>query len=390
MLFVNTPTLPPLGADTWVHAEIIRCLDRSRFDVHVACAVGPADARTPLYEVVADLPRTHVVPVDFGREHFGERSMAQRLGARLADLRAIPSFVKLARYVRRHRIPVIHTVSRPRDAVASVALARLTGATCLIHMHVGYDPEWMSRPLRWSLRHADGLVAISEFVAGTLTSSGVPRERVHLAYNGLVLEDWTPPTDRHAARAELALPAAGPLVVSVSRLFPSKGTAELVRAIAIVRRDVPDVRLVVIGRDVSGSGFMAQLEQIVVDEDLADHVMFVGQRPDVSRYMGAADVFAMPSFGEPFGLVFLEAMAMEVPVVALNNGASPEVVDDGKAGLLSDPGDITSLAANLVTLLTDPDLRSRMGTYGRQQVAARFTVEQLASAMGGIYETVAP
>ena len=73
--------------------------------------------------------------------------------------------------------------------------------------------------------------------------------------------------------------------------------------------------------------------------------MFVGQRSDVVRCMGAGDVFAMPWFGEPFGIVFAEAMAMELPGRrALNNGGTPEVVEHGKAGLLSDPGDIAALA----------------------------------------------
>jgi glycosyltransferase involved in cell wall biosynthesis len=387
VLFVNTPTLGPIGADTWIHAEIIRVLDRSRFEVHVACAVGPPDAPTPMYAAIADVPDTEVLPVNFGQEHsVGPR--LRQVRELFGDLAAISSLVRLAVHVRRRRIPIIHTVSRPRDAVACVVLAKVTRTKCLIHMQLGYG-EWMSRPLRWALRHADGLVSISEFVTETLVASGHRPERIHLAYNAVVFSEWNPVDDRTPVRRELGLPEAAPMVVNVSRLFREKGTAELLRAIALVRKDVPDVKLVVVGRDVSGGSFGHELRAIVEEEDLHDTALFVGQRSDVVRFMAAADLFAMPSFEEPFGIVFAEAMAMELPVVALKSGGTPEVVEHGRAGLLSAPGDIVTLAENLVMLLRDPALRVRMGAYGREQVAQRFTIEHLTNEMAAIYEGLA-
>ena len=107
-------------------------------------------------------------------------------------------------------------------------------------MQLGYG-DWMSRPLRWSLRQADGLVAISEFVPRTLTStSGHRPERIHLAYNAVVFERMEPRRGpRRAAGRARAWRPLGPMVVNVSRLFPAKGTAELVRAMALVRKDDP-------------------------------------------------------------------------------------------------------------------------------------------------------
>jgi glycosyltransferase involved in cell wall biosynthesis len=178
-------------------------------------------------------------------------------------------------------------------------------------------------------------------------------------------------------------------VLTVSRLFAAKGTAELLRAIALVRHEIPDVKLVVVGRDTSGGSYMQELQAIVDQEDLQETVLFAGQRSDVVRFMAAADIFAMPSFLEPFGIVFAEAMAMKLPVVALNNGGTQEVVEHGKDGLLSEPGSIATLANNLVTLLRDPALREQMGNYGREQVARRFTIEHLAEKMAQIYDAVA-
>jgi glycosyltransferase involved in cell wall biosynthesis len=388
VLLVNTPTLGPLGADSWIHAQIIRALDRSRFDVYVACMTGPPDAPTPFYAAVSKIPDVHLRPVNFGRE-LHDLPTVRRIGQVLRSLPAVFfSFGALALFVMRKRIPIIHTVSRPRDALACVLLARITRSKCLIHMQLGYG-DWMSPMLRWSLRHADGLVAISEFVVETLVAGGCDPKRIHLAYNAVVLEDWCPIGQRADARREIGLPASAPLVLTVSRLFPAKGTAELLRGIALARHEIPDVKLVVVGRDTSGGSYMQELQAIIEQEDLHETVLFTGQRSDVVRFMAAADIFAMPSFLEPFGIVFAEAMAMKLPVVALNNGGTKEVVEHGKDGLLSEPGSIATLANNLVTLLRDPALRERMGNYGREQVAKRFTIEHLADKMAQIYGEVA-
>jgi glycosyltransferase involved in cell wall biosynthesis len=386
LLLVNTPTMPPIGADTWIHAKVIQYLDRDRFDVHVALDPGTPDTPTPFFKEVGATPDTTLVPVFFGREITMETGV-RKLWRRVRDLAGLWSFAKLAVYVHRHHIAVIHTVSRPRDALACVLLARLTRTKCVIHMQLGYA-SWMSAPMRWSIRHADGVVAISRFVEWTLTENQVPPERIHLAYNAVVLPDWTPAHDRAALRRELGLPLDGPMVVTVCRLFPSKGVGELICAMHQVVKKIPDARLVVVGRDVTGSNYLEELQQLTVDRQFQNNVTFIGWRSDVVKFMGAADVFAMPSTNEPFGIVFAEAQAMEIPVVALDNGGTPEVVDDHRAGLLSPAGDIDSLTTNLLTLLDDPELRAEMGRYGRQQVATRFTVEMLADEMARIYDAV--
>jgi glycosyltransferase involved in cell wall biosynthesis len=116
-----------------------------------------------------------------------------------------------------------------------------------------------------------------------------------------------------------------------------------------------------------------------------ENVLFTGQRSDVATLLAACDVFSLPSFEEPFGLVFAEAMAMKRSVVALNNGGTPEVVEHGKCGLLSAPGDINALAANLLRLLDEPALRAQFGEYGRSRVEQHFTPQRLASDFAAIY-----
>jgi glycosyltransferase involved in cell wall biosynthesis len=175
--------------------------------------------------------------------------------------------------------------------------------------------------------------------------------------------------------------------VSVARLFRWKGHFELLGALAQVKCKYPNVRLAVVGSDYpDDSGTTQILKEHARELGIGENVVFTGQRSDVDLLLAACDVFSLPSFEEPFGLVFAEAMAMKRPVVALTNGGTPEVVEHGKCGLLSAPGDIDALAANLVQLLDDPALRTQFGEYGRSRVEQHFTPQRMASEFAALYE----
>jgi len=181
------------------------------------------------------------------------------------------------------------------------------------------------------------------------------------------------------------------VLASVSRLFSWKGQRELLRAYALVRNEVANSRVLIVGADaheVEAGSFTEELKALARSLGIEQQVIFTGPRSDVPRVMAACDLFTMPSFEEPFGLVFLEAMAMKKPVVALDNGGTPEVVEHGRSGLLSSPRDIQGLAANILRLANDPSLRGRMAEYGRSQVLERFSARRMAAAAAEAYERV--
>lgn len=386
VLFVNTPHLPPLGADTWVHARIMEGLDRSTHELHAACAQGPANDPTPAWREFSAIPDIRLTPVDLGRELTSSTGLG-RVRALACMVPAVGRLLGLAWYVRRHRIDVIHTSDRPRDAAACVLLARLTGVPAIVHVHVGWA-DWMSGLLRWSLRQADALVGVSAFVANTLVEAGHDPARTHAVLNAIEADRWTPGLGRVEARAEFAIPADAPVIVTVCRLFPGKGPGDLIHAVAMAQSEHPDVRLLIVGAEMV-VGYEHELKALAHDLGLGEHVIFTGRRPDVPRLMAAADIYAMPSLGEPFGLVFAEAMAMQLPVVALDSGGAPEVVEHGRTGLLSEAGDIDALAAHLCVLIAEPTTRAEMGRLGRERVQTYFTVERMARDMAAVYEVVA-
>jgi glycosyltransferase involved in cell wall biosynthesis len=377
------------GADSAIHGHLMRYLDRDRFVVHLACSRGDSSGVAPSLARFQDIPDVRLRPTHFA-PGFRQRSVAVLARGLLAATTFPFDLLGLVRYVRRHRIQVIHGTDRPRDAVYAVGLGKLTGAKSVVHVHVAWSDDY-SAPAKWGVHSADAVFGISRFVTETIVATGTPRERVHTILNGIDLAGWDLHVDGQAIRREFGVPTDAPLLVSVSRLFRQKGQPELLRALARVRRDLPDVRLLIVGRDAFGAhggSFTEELKTLARELGVADRVVFTGERSDIPRMMSACDVFALPSLEEPFGLVFLEAMAMQRPVVALGDGGTPEVVEHGRSGLLSRAGDIDALSDNIVTLLKDRELRARFGAYGRARVVEHFTAQRMARDAGAAYDTM--
>jgi glycosyltransferase involved in cell wall biosynthesis len=391
VLFLNSPSKP--GADTWIHALLMRHLDRARFDVHAACTPGAPGAPSASLEVLRAIPDLHVRETDFGPSFIGMSKPKKAMAAVTQGVPMLASLAGLAGYIRKHRIRIIHSTDRPRDALPCVLLGRLVRAKSIVHVHVGAG-DWMGGGVRWAFGQADALVAISRFVAGTIVGKGYAAARTHAVLNAIDPAALDPTIDPGPVRRELGLPDGVPVLISVSRLFHWKGQADLLRALALVRKEAPETRLLIVGEEDPWGGperpnFTAELKALVQELGLGGNVIFTGWRRDVPRLLAASDIYSMPSFEEPFGLVYLEAMAMKRPVVALDNGGTPEVVEHGTTGLLSPPRDAAALAANILTLVRDPALRARMGEAGWRRVQDHFTPARMARDMGQVYDTLA-
>jgi glycosyltransferase involved in cell wall biosynthesis len=377
------------GADSAIHGHLMRYLDRDRFVVHLACSRGDGSGVAPSLARFQEIPDIRLRPTHFA-PGFRHRSAAV-LARGIRGAAAFPfDFLGLVRYVRRQRIQVIHGTDRPRDAVYAVGLGKLTGAKSVVHVHVAWSNGY-SAPAKWGVHAADAVFSISQFVTETVVATGTPRERVHTILNGIDIAPWDPTLDGRPIRHEFGIPIDAPLLLSVSRLFRQKGQRELLRALAHVRRELPHVWLLIVGADaleVHGGSFTLELRNLAHELGVADRVVFAGERSDIPRIMAACDVFTLPSLEEPFGLVFLEAMAMQKPVVALGDGGTPEVVEHGRSGLLSPAQDIDALAGNILTLIKDPALRVRFGAQGRARVLEHFTAERMARNAGAAYEAI--
>jgi glycosyltransferase involved in cell wall biosynthesis len=222
----------------------------------------------------------------------------------------------------------------------------------------------LSRLERHNARNADAVLTTSAYCRTAIARHyGVAEQHVRIVPEGIDLDRWR----RIAGPLPRARDHASATILCVARQYPRKHIADLLRALPSIRQAVPQVRAIVVG-DGPEHGALRQLAD---DLKLGSSVQLLGGLPDdeqVARLYGDADVFCLPSVQEGFGIVFLEALASGLPIVATNAAAIPEVVPHERAGLLVRPGDSAALAAALVTLLRNPDQRAAYGRFGMDYV----------------------
>ncbi|HEX4382641.1 MAG TPA: glycosyltransferase family 4 protein [Myxococcales bacterium] len=386
VLFINSPEFP--GADTFIHVLAMRSLDRERFEVHVACSADAEGKPGRGSEVLQGIPDLILRPTYFGPTLAGS-SAKKKVRSALQGLKYAAAMVKLAWYVRKNGIRIVHSTDRPRDAVSCALVARLSGAKAVIHLHVVPD-SWMRRSVRAAFGKADALIGVSKFVAETIVAAGYVREKTHAVLNAIDFDKWHPERDPVAARQELGLPLEAPVVACIARLFVWKGQRDLVRALPLLRAEFPGLKLLLAGADDKlasdgGKSFTAELQELARELGVFDQVIFTGFRSDVEGILAASDVLVLTSPLEPFGLVFCEAMAMKKPVIGVDKGGAPEIIEQGKSGFLIPKESPDKVAESLAALLRDAALRARMGEYGRAQVAARFTPSRMAKDLEAVY-----
>ncbi len=217
---------------------------------------------------------------------------------------------------------------------------------------------------RWEARNvarADLVMVTSRYSADVAQREyGVPPERLAVVPEPIDLEVWDDQFWRAPRR-----PRGGPVVLYVARMYPRKRIGDLLLAADVLRARVPGLQMRVVGR---GPEWPA-LSRLHAELGLGESVALLGDltRERLAEEYVNATVFCLPSVQEGFGIVFLEAMAAELPVVACRVAAIPEVVQDGVTGLLTAPRSPGELAAAIERLIVDPTLARALGREGRRR-----------------------
>jgi len=273
----------------------------------------------------------------------------------------------LARLIKAQRIDVIHAHLSSAAFIGSLA-GRLTGTPCVASVHGFTYAGWY--------RFADRLHAVSDAVKGDLLRQGIRAEKIRVVHNGIALERFVPQPVAEAKRA-CGFDPAVPRVGIVGRLNPVKGQATALQAWPQVRERIPAARLMLVGEGKAEPELRALAAQL----GIADAVDFTGFCDDPRALMAACDVVAMPSRSEGLGLVAMEAMALQRPVVVSDAGGLVEVVVDNESGLVVPREDSDALGEALIRVLSDLALADRLAHAGRLRVEEHFSAARQLRAL---------
>jgi N-acetyl-alpha-D-glucosaminyl L-malate synthase BshA len=178
-------------------------------------------------------------------------------------------------------------------------------------------------------------------------------------------------------------PAGERVLIHLSNFRPVKRPTDVVEIFVRVHAEIPSVLLMV------GDGpERSRAEWLAHHYGVAGNVRFLGKRDNINELIGTSDLLLLPSETESFGLVALEAMACEVPVVVSRVGGLPEVVTDGREGFLVEVHDVEKMAERAIEILSDDELRDRMGKLGRRTAKARFCADEIVEEYERFYEKV--
>jgi len=293
----------------------------------------------------------------------------------------------IARYVRHHRIDVVH--SHKYKTTFHALLARRTQAFALISTYHNWLRDTRALKLyavvdKLLARFCDAAIGVSAPVSQELLRF-VPAERVFHIENGVDCERYRPPASRSAAQQALGLGlGARPVVGFVGRLTAQKGVNDLIDAMSIVQRSVPaDVLIVGDGEE------RTSLEKHAAAVSFGDRIHFLGARSDTPALYAAMDLLVLPSAVEAFPMVVLEAMACEVPAVGTPVGDVPRIITP-ETGWICPQGQPTVLATTLSKALSDPNELQSMGKLARAHVNGNFSAQRMAQRYVERYAAACP
>ena len=245
---------------------------------------------------------------------------------------------------------------------------------------VGADRSYL--PItRYALQQSDGVTAVSKFLKRA-TIETFDFDDVEVIPNFICPSHYRKLTDC-SLNNELA-PNGEKLLVHVSNFRPVKRAIDCVEIFAKVRKEYPNVRLVMVGDGPERAAVKHQAKVLGVEDD----AVFVGKKANIADYLGVSDIFLLPSELESFGLAALEAQACELPVIATRIGGIPEVVNDGESGFLSDIGDVEKMSADALKLLTNDEMRRAFGARGREISVQRYSTDVIIPQYIAFYENV--
>ena len=324
-----------------------------------------------------------------------------QIDRRIAPVPNSKSVLELGKLMRTERYDLVHTHAPVASVLGRVA-AKLAGVERIVYTaHGFYFHDDMPRQ-KYALYHGveksvaqitDRILVQSQEDFDTAVNTGLgSAKKIRYLGNGVDLGrfDRTALSEerRRNLRRDLRIPEGhGPLLGITGRITAEKGFGELIEAMSFLREDFPGAHLIVIGGQLSTErdAFQDRLVDFIGEQGLDSHVTFAGFRDDVQDLLGLLDVFVLPSYREGLPRSVLEAMAMELPVVATRVRGCREAVVDRVTGLLVPARDSSALKKAIAQILSSHELAQRLGKAGRERVVTTFDEQFVFARLENYY-----
>jgi len=338
------------------------------------------------YDVIVAAPKNATL-VERAREAGLEVFDDWYLPKKFSFKRFFLDLVAILKLMKDRKIKLVHTHGSQDGWVASIA-AKLIGGIKVLRTRHNIFPVKTHIFNKLLYRFlTDKLIAISFAVFDVYKKNGVlgkKLENVEVIYDALDLDKYSNcEIDRKEVEDTVGDLDRNFVIVNIGRLAKEKAQDFLVEAIASLKGFLK-VRAVILGE----GPLYDKLKELVLERGIGDKVIFGGLRKNVASFLKYSDIFVFTSLSEGLGTSLIEAGYFGLPVVAFKVGGIPEVVVDGKSGLLVECGDVTDLANNIRKLLFLPRIRRRMGMNGRKRAIERFNPDQLVEGNIRVYNSI--
>jgi glycosyltransferase involved in cell wall biosynthesis len=296
------------------------------------------------------------------------------------DRRRFTAAWQIRKLVREHRLDLVH--ANEPHALSSAWVARAHRAVLMVVSRRIALPLSRGHFSLARYRVAARVVAVSHFVERSVIQCGLPADRVSVIYDGVQIPPEISQSQRESARNQLGIPREIPCIGNVAAFVPEKGHALLLDAFAKMRAQFPVCVLLLRGEGPE----LPKLQDRARQLHIADAVKFLSPGTDIEIMFAAMDIFAFPSHEEPLGSALLAAMAHALPVVAIARGGVPEVVEEGKNGLLVKDLDPVAISSAITHLVARRDDATRLGSAARETIMTRFSANLMVGETLRLYE----
>ena len=363
------------------HNTLLTVIGLERLGYDVSLAAGPSD------EWEGDIEKDV-------RQAGVKLRLLHNLGREVSPWNDLLTLLKLYFYIKKERFDVVHTHVSKAGILGRWA-AKLAGVPVIVHtthgnIFHGYFNPFFTRFFiliqKLTALITDKMITLTQLEQQQWLEQGIGKSIPYTAIgDGIDLKRFNPENlqmSRSEIRKNLGLSVNDFVIGTVARIVPIKGHEYLIRSASNVIKEIPRAKFLIVG----DGPIRKEMEELTVQLGLEGQVTFLGVRKDVPELLSIMDLFVLPSLNEGMGMSLVEAMAMGLPVIATQVGGVPEVVTDGKTGILVPAQDSTALAKAIVRLAKDAKLARELAQAGHERAHSAFGAEAMVDRISAVYQ----